>query len=265
MNSIFRLAAVLLAMSFASAVQAQAAAPPSPTAGEGISVSGISETKGKPSVVEISAVVAGDAELAADATVKYRDSRRRAVDAINGLKLEGLRIESGGFSVMQGVDTSQMQAGMQGNIAPAGKQRVTVAEQMKLVITGLDKLKDEEVMDTILRVLDTARDAGLQIGPSTPRTAYQMRVFYQNNGEDSKAANLVVFKLPDPDALREQAYKAAMADARKKAERLASLAGVTLGKVITVKGGPGEAELTSNVFKEIPVKVSLTVQFEIAK
>jgi uncharacterized protein YggE len=96
---------------------------------------------------------------------------------------------------------------------------------------------------------------------------------YYNSGGAAAAANLVSFKLTNPDALREQAYKQAMADARKKAERLASLAGVKLGRIVSVKdavatGGPNPqqpAELTSGVFKEIEVKVNLAVQFEIAK
>jgi uncharacterized protein YggE len=80
-----------------------------------------------------------------------------------------------------------------------------------------------------------------------------------------------------------------MDDARKKAERLAGLAGVKLGRILSVKdavpvGGAGsnngqmammamygvaappeQQELTSSVFKEISVKVNLAVQFEIAK
>jgi uncharacterized protein YggE len=257
-------------------------------AGEGISVAGSGEVKAKPKVVEINATVTGDAELAADAIVKYRDARRRAVDALNGLKLEGLKIDTNGFSVAQGVDSAQMQAMMQGNAAPAGKQRVSVTEQLKLNLAVSDKAKDEELMDTVLKVLDTGRDAGLVIGRAAPRNYYEMQMFYNSGG--AQQGNLVAFKLTDTDGLREQAYKLAMEDAKKKAERLANLAGVKLGRIISVKdavavGGGGSAnapqmammamygvaappeqqELTSGVFKEIAVKVNLAVQFEIAK
>jgi uncharacterized protein YggE len=261
----------------------------SPTGGggEGISVAGSGEVKAKPKVVEINATVTGDAELAADAIVKYRDARRRAVDALNGLKLEGLKIDSNGFSVAQGVDTAQMQAMMQGNAAPAGKQRVSVTEQLKLNLAVLDRYKDEELMDTVLKLLDTGRDAGLVIGRAAPRNYYEMQMMYNNGG--ASQGNLVSFKLTDTDGLREEAYKMAMDDAKKKAERLAKLAGVKLGRILSVKdavavGGnnssngqmaimamygvamqPEQQELTSNVFKEISVKVNLAVQFEIAK
>lgn len=254
-------------------------------AGQGISVAGTGEVKAKPKVVQIDATVTGDAELAADAIVKYRDARRRAVDALNGLKLEGLKIDTNGFAVAQGIDQAQMQAMMQGNAAPAGKQRVNVSEQLKLNLSGLERYKDEELMDIVLKVLDTGRDAGLVIGP---RNLYETQMYY-NSGRGTQA-NLVAFKLVDTDALREQAYKMAMDDARKKAERLAALAGVKLGRILSVKdavavGGSGgsspqqmammamygvvappeQQELTSNVFKEISVKVNLAVQFEIAK
>jgi uncharacterized protein YggE len=259
-------------------------------AGEGISVAGTGEVKAKPTSVEINATISGDAELAADAIVKYRDARRRAIEALNGLKLEGLKIDTGGFSVAQGMDPAQAQAMMQGNSTSAGKARVNVSEQLKLTLSGLEKFKEEELMDTVLKVLDTGRDAGLVIGRPTPRNYYEMQMYY--NSGNAATGNLVAFKLTDPDALREQAYKQAMDDARKKAERLASLAGVKLGRIKSVKdagsGGTGNAsnpqaammmmavygaavpqdnsaELTSPVFKEISVKVNLAVQFEIAK
>ena len=261
--------------------------PPGAGPGDGISVSGSGEAKGKPTAVEISAVVSGDAELAADAIVKYRDAKRRAVEALEGLKLEGLKIESGGFGINQGVDAAQQQAMMNGNPMAAGgvKQRVTVTEQLTVTLVGLEKLKDDELMDTVLKVVDTGRDGGLQVGPPQPRNFYEVQMFY-NSGRGN--ANLVSFVIPDAESLRERAYKAAMEDARRRAERLASLAGVKLGRIVSVRDqgaatsvnpqavqmfamtgqAPPSAdpsELTSGVFAEIPVRVNLAVQFEIAR
>src|ERR1700722_15338081 len=48
----------------------------------GITVSGTAKVMGKPNAVEIGAYVSGDAELTADAVVKYRDARKRAVAAL---------------------------------------------------------------------------------------------------------------------------------------------------------------------------------------
>jgi uncharacterized protein YggE len=268
----------LLLLAFTPVTRAQQAPPGG--AGDGISVAGTGEAKGKPTAVEISATVSGDAELAADAIVKYRDTKRRAVEALEGLKLEGLKVESGGFAINQGMDAAQQQAMMQGNaVAGTGKQRVTVTEQIKVVLGGLDKLKDEELMDTVLKVVDTGRDGGLQIG-NQPRNYYEMQMYY-NNGRGN--TSLVNFVIPDGDALRDAAYKAAMGDARKRAERLASLAGVKLGRILSVRDQGAVAmnpqaaqiyamtgqmpdspqQLSSGVFTEIPVRVNLAVQFEI--
>src|SRR4051812_26150168 len=45
----------------------------------GITVAGTAKVAGKPTSVEIPCIVSGDAELTADAIVKYRDARKRAV------------------------------------------------------------------------------------------------------------------------------------------------------------------------------------------
>jgi uncharacterized protein YggE len=280
-NASFLLALVVFVSGSVTLAQIPNAAPPAGP-GDGISVAGSGEAKGKPTAVEISANVSGDAELAADAIVKYRDTKRRAVEALDGLKLEGLKIESGGFAINQGMDAAQQQAMMNGNaVAGSGKQRVTVTEQIKVVLSGLDKLRDEELMDTVLKVVDTGRDGGLQIGAPQPRNYYEMQMMY-NNGRGN--SNLVNFVIPDAEALRDQAYKAAMDDARKRAERLASLAGVKLGRILSVRDQGAvamnpqsaqvyamtgqmpdtPAQLSSGVFTEIPVRVNLAVQFEIA-
>jgi uncharacterized protein YggE len=98
---------------------------------------------------------------------------------------------------------------------------------------------------------------------------------------------MISFKIPDASALREEAYKLAVADARAKAAKLADLAGVKLGRILAVqdqdvvsKNDPSnfyamiygmrmqqepDERLSSNVFGDIPLTVRLSVQFEIAK
>src|SRR5215210_6772891 len=70
----------------------------------GITVSGSAKSSAKPTSVEIPCLVNGDAELTADAIVKYRDARKRAVAAIEALKIDGLSIDSKGYSVKDFVD-----------------------------------------------------------------------------------------------------------------------------------------------------------------
>src|SRR5690348_14981796 len=251
---------------------------------DGITVIGNGEAKSRPTQVEISGLVAGDAELAADAIVKYRDAKKHAVDALNNLKLPSLSIESEGFTVNQAIDQNMQMQMMRGmNPGANAKAKVQVAEKLKLVLKGLDKIENEKLMDTLLKVLDTAKDNGLVVGPGLPQNYYQMQIAMQQG----QGQSMITFKLPDPKDLRDAAYKDAMDNAKVRAQRLADLSGVKLGKILSIREGAVGAspnvnisydpygnqmraqaegsDLTSQMFTEIPMKVALTVQFEIAK
>ncbi|HTL29632.1 MAG TPA: SIMPL domain-containing protein [Tepidisphaeraceae bacterium] len=273
-----RMFGVLLAALFLAAAPLRAAET------DGITVIGNGEAKSRPTQVEISGLVAGDAELAADAIVKYRDAKKHAVDALTNLKLPSLVIESQGFTVNQALDPNMQAQVMRGmNPGNNAKAKVQVAEQIRLVLKDLDKIESEKLMDTLLKVLDTAKDNGLVVGPGLPQNYYQWQMAMQQN----RGQSMISFKLPDPKELRDAAFKDAMENAKARAARLAELSGVKLGKIISVREGApsqntnvninydpwgnairGQAEgsdLTSQMFTEIPLKVALTVQFEIVK
>jgi len=121
------------------------------------------------------------------------------------------------------------------------------------------------------------------IGPPPVTNYYEMQIRMQSG----KGNSLVSFKLGDVNKLKEQAYKQAMESASAKAKRLAELAGVKLGRVLLVQEGQPEeknkqtmgynpymgvpfvvneqTDVSSNLFGDIPVKVVLTVQYEILK
>ena len=249
----------------------------------GITVSGSGNVKSKPTEVEIGAMVSGEAELTNDAMVKYRDAKKRAVAAIEGLKIKDLSIESNGVSINQAIDPNAAQMMMQGRAANMGKPKVQASESLKIVLKGVDKLATDALMDTVMKVIDTGRDAGLQIGPPTPMNYYQ----YQMMMQQGQGQGMLQFKIGDPAEQREKAYKEAMDDAKKKAQRLADLAGIKLGKIVSVQdsvpvknenanvamyayyNGAGmqtdPSDLTSQMLTDIPLKVTLTVQFEIQK
>lgn len=243
----------------------------------GITVAGTAKVSSKPTTVEIPCIVSGDAELTADAIVKYRDARKRAVSAIEGLKIDGLSVDSKGYSVKDYVDSNaQQQAMMRGQMVANTKQKVSVTEQLRIVIKDVDKMEQAALMDTMLKVLDTVRDSGLTMGDGSPRN--------YNYYPPPPGPSLINFKITDTTALREEAYKKAMDDAKQKAQKLADLAGVKLGRILSVRDGgqkqqepnpnnpynvqpvpASQNELVSSTFDEIPMNVSLTVQFEIVK
>jgi uncharacterized protein YggE len=253
-------------------------------ADEGISVTGIATVKAKPTEVEIDGTISGEGELANDASVKYHDSKKKVTAGIEAMKNPDLTLKSDGSEVHEAVDPQQQQRIMQGmGGGETPKVRVQISEHMVLKLKNIDKLDPDKLLETVLKLIDTSRDAGLTIGPPPATNYYQMQIQAQNGGADA----LVAFKIPDITDIQNDAYKQAIADAKAKAQRLADLSGVKLGKVRSVQdeqpaaqrqvfnpyigmmtGGEDHAtdkEASSNSFGEIPVTVRLNVQFEIEK
>src|SRR5205814_4683550 len=113
----------------------------------------------------------------------------------------------------------------------AAKQKVEVSEKMTLRLTGTDQLETEKVLEMILKLIDTSRDAGLALGPPAARNYYEMQI----QAQMGRGASLAMFKITDASALKEKAFKLAMDDARQQATRLAQLGGVKLGRNIRVR------------------------------
>jgi uncharacterized protein YggE len=266
-------AAVLLLLSMAVTAQAE----------DGITVTGSATVKGKPSVVEISGTISGEGELANDASVKFHDTKKKATAAIENLKNPDLTMETEGSDIHEAMDPAQQQRIMQGmGNGETPKVRVNISETVKLRLKNVDKLETPKLFEQVLKLIDTSRDAGIVIGSAPPMNYYQMQMQMQNGGGN----NLVQFKIPDITDLENQAYKLAIADARTKAQRIADLSGVKLGKVLSVhdngvtsgqqtqnpyynngnnQQNSNEKEASSGTLGEIPVAVNLQVQFAIEK
>jgi len=231
----------------------------------GITVQGVGVAKAKPTQVEIECIVSGDAELAADATVKFRDAKKRALAAIEGLKNPDLKVTSDGVTIngLMDPNTQAMIMRGMGGQQQGAKPRVMIMEKSRLVLSNVDKLEPEALVETVLKILDVAKDGGFQVGPPQP-TDYSEMQNYQRAG-----MTMVMFKVPDGTALRDEAYKVALADARGKAEKLAELAGVKLGKILTIsessQQGRPDGSVAGNMAGELSRRVNLSVQFEIVK
>lgn len=241
----------------------------------GISVAGSGESKGKPSIVELSGTVTGEAELASDAITKYRDNRQRAVEAMDNLKIDGLKVIGSGVSINSTLSPQAMQQLMQGmGASGTGNTRLQVSEPLKISIEGVDKMSTEDLLGTLVRIVDAGKDAGIAIGPNID---YQQ---YYYSGRMNQAQGLARFRMADVKELRANAYTAAIKDAREQAERLATLSGVKLGRVTSVREGPPQStnvnvvyyqqpssdeadKYTTTKLEDISVKIVLQVEFAI--
>ncbi len=242
---------------------------------EGIVVRGEGSATAGPTEVELSATVSGEAPLATDALVKFRDAKKRALAAITAMKNPNLSVESSGVSVNSGtMDANTQMMIMRGMAAPNTSQNVRLMETSRIILKHTDQLKQDELLEKLLKILDVAKDAGFQIGAAPPRNWYEMQMRAQE-GDDSNGVS-IAFKLPDASAVRDQAYQTAMADAKKKAQRLAELSGAKLGSIVSVvdeaQGMPqGIVGMATNrsvngaTTGKLTFHANLSVRFAIAK
>jgi len=194
----------------------------------GITVVGVGKVTQAPTQVEIPAMISGEAALAGDAIVKYRSAKKQALKALNELKVPGLKIVEQGFRMAHSSNQQQMmQMMMQGNVQQKMQQKVLVYERVKIVLSDVKELKRDVLMDTLVKIIDAAKDAGL----ITTGRELSMIEMQMSRGTPT---SLVSFHIPDRKKLQEEAQRQAFADAKAKAERLARLAGLKLGKAVAI-------------------------------
>ncbi|MEZ6057094.1 MAG: SIMPL domain-containing protein [Planctomycetaceae bacterium] len=196
--------------------------------GRVVQVTGVGEVEARPTMVELSGLVKGEGELASDAVVKYRGNRRRAIEAIEALAIEGLTIDGGGVSIQSTTMGGEQMAMFGNGNAALGVQQLAVSEPIRIRIAGIDKLSTEELIGLLVRVVDAGKDAGINVGGKSPS---MMEMQLGITGEKS----IATFTLGDVDALEKSASQAAIADARKRAETLSELSGIKLGNIVGIR------------------------------
>lgn len=196
----------------------------------GISVDGVGEVKTKPDVVEINLRLVARGELTDDAVVKHRDARKRTTETFLALKLDNLKLEEKDLNLRPGNAQEMMQM-MWNGMPPSQNKRtqVEIASMLRARLVNVGKIPTEELMSTIGKLIDAAQDSGAGLGVSD--SDMMMMRYY---GYGVRQTPLVKFVVTNLTELREKAYELAVADARKRAERLARLNGVKLGAVIAV-------------------------------
>lgn len=238
-----------------------------------VTVAGTGEVLAKPNCLQIDVRASAAAELTGDAVVKYQDALRRVRGAITKLDVKNLTIEERDLSLTSGSDDGGQQVVFVGQPQPAAaKPNIHITRSLRLLVRGIDKMPEAEVMNTISALLDAAKDAGASVGKHQNPNVYQPMM------EDGGAASVAYFVVEHPEELREQAYRKAFDEAKKRGERLAKLAGAELGGVVTIDeeenamvthvygyGTPtadnAATRLSSSKLIDIPVRVTLRVRF----
>jgi uncharacterized protein len=165
-----------------------------------ISVTGQGEASGKPDIAEIDAGVQTLADTVVEASRENQAVLARILDALEQQGIADKDVQTANYSIWAEQDYGH--AG--GRADEPGKPRITgyrVSNIVHVKVRDISKTGD---------VLAAVTNAG------------------------ANSVNGISFGVEDAAALESQAREAAMADARARAESLASLAGVELGEVLTV-------------------------------
>jgi uncharacterized protein len=246
----------------------------------GITVAATGEAAVKPNRMEVKIKTSSAAELTSDAVVKHREAIKRVKEAFEKLKIENLKIDDGGLGFTAPGAANPRMAMIQGQ-ATETKHETDISKSLTLSVTGIEKLSEEDLTKLVARVLDAVRDTGATVEGETEGN----NIVAMMNGMGG-SNTIVTFVADDSSEARRKATEAAYRSAREKAAELAKLSGAKLGPVLAmeesaVSGGKdksmqeqlittmygigssdsADTRMTSQAFKELPVRIKLRVRF----
>lgn len=251
---------------------------------QGITVTATGEAEVRPDTLVFIGKLTESAESADDAVVAFRDTRRRAMQAIETLDIEGLSVEASALRLSRGGDMAGM-GGMMimpggGGEVEAPPGQLAISQSVTIRIAGIDDMEQDALIELIVEVADAAKEAGISVGEMTEEQMMMMQF-----GQGMGASELAVFRVSNADAAQAESAELAMAQARAKAERLAALAGVGLGRVTAITegasteeqsaasgymamiwgmaGGDNTDPLATTALEPVTVRTTLTVTFSI--
>lgn len=254
----------LLCLSCALASHAMAVEPTAlALVGPCVTVTATGQSAARPDVVEIVFSTSGTGELSNDAIDKFRSSTKKMVEAISALGIKNLAVANKGFGVRSAQPATDAVAFEEPATEPEGSLTAPVvfSRQVVLQISEIAQASDDQMQDTLGRVLDTVKDAGVRGGFT------------------------VKYIVRDSNAVRQAAYKDAINQARQRAADLAALSNRQLGNVVNIVEASTEPtpemkvlqslgapmildpaepnRLTSEKFEPIALAVTLTTTFEL--
>lgn len=230
-----------------------------------ITVSGLGTVLVWPDVVELEGTVQGKGALAGDAATTFDDVKQVATAAIEDLALEGVEVVSEKLSIGDAADSNPSRMilrASRGEEPP--EQEVAVRETLKVRLPGVDKLEKGTLLSQIVKIVDAGKESGLTF--VKPASLFERSL---NRGEP---VSFLSFRRSDLPAVEQEAEGLALADARARAERLAKLAGLKVGAIVSIEdtriptvvprtGDPG----TRKQLEQIKVEKQLRVKFELTE
>jgi hypothetical protein len=121
--------------------------------------------RAKPNVIEVQLRSAAKAEMTGDAIVKYRDAKRRTLEAFAALKMGNVEIEELGLSIAPG-NSAEMMQNMIAECPSAGKTQIELASTL-LVRRGSRPCPEMTAVGA-----STGRRIQRQLGPSPEKPTW---------------------------------------------------------------------------------------------
>ena len=121
----------------------------------------VGEIKAKPDTVVFTGMIAESSQKMKDAATAFRDTRRRALAAVEGLEIENLSVSAGALSISVAGNMAQADP-FGGEAKPMPEGTLTLTQSVSLTVTGLDKMEDKAVIDLVVGIIEAAREAGIK-------------------------------------------------------------------------------------------------------
>lgn len=193
-----------------------------------ITVAAMGQAKVKPDTLVLTGEISETNEKMKDAVTGFRDTRRRAMAAINELGVENMTLSTSALSMqIAGAAQGGPFGGGQADTAAPGA--LMISQSVTLTVSGIDAMEQEAVIDLVVKLMAGVKEAGVKMGSMDPEAMMMMQM-----GMGGASGGSAMFKVSDPQAANKAATKDAVEKARADAAYLAELAGGKLGKVVRI-------------------------------
>ena len=191
----------------------------------------------------VKVIVRASEDTAAEAIDSFRQSRSKALQALEIPELEGLEITGLGLALQYGMDAEAQQQQMMFGGMEQPASTVNCKEEL---IVSFDAGVDEAAQrDQLTGIVDAALDAELKFAGGPPNPYYYNPADLtagEDDGLDQPGMVCGRVLAGDVEAHRRAAHKAALDAARADAESIAELSGRALGRVQSITVNSVESE-----------------------
>ncbi len=190
-----------------------------------IAVTGSGSASAPPNYVILRGTIRGQGNSGKEAAEKHAEARAKVEKAFaNPIEKVSLR-----FRGEKPTATSSFEgpgAALAGIGGGDDEKKIVITETVELRIDFENDMERNHIARKIGEMLDKATKAGVQVS----RPAGQMAMMLGGMSQ-----GIAEFALASPAKVRRDAYKAALKDAQSRAQALAELANVKLGKVVSIE------------------------------